>query len=258
MKFTSTFASLSVLTAFAVGQVFNSSIPASPAVTSTAVGDAVAANDTSSSIITSATVAPAPVPIVDNTTTTTPVPAPAPIVDNTTTTTPIVTPPVGNITTTPLPPPVVNNDTLIPQSTFWVTDVEVVTAYTTYCPEPTEIIHGNKTITVTAPTTLTVTDCPCTLTETRCETTPGGVGTTKTLLPKPEPVVPTTVKSSTLAAEATTPVKSTTLAPQVSSQVKSSTLAAQASTPHVTLHANGAAKVVSSGLGLAALVFYLF
>ncbi|KAF5019040.1 hypothetical protein F66182_8961 [Fusarium sp. NRRL 66182] len=42
---------------------------------------------------------------------------------------------------------------------------EVVTAYTTYCPAPTEITHGGKTYTVTEATTLTITDCPCTVTK---------------------------------------------------------------------------------------------
>ncbi|PNP77145.1 hypothetical protein FNYG_09445 [Fusarium nygamai] len=42
---------------------------------------------------------------------------------------------------------------------------EVVTAYTTYCPGPTEIVHGDKTYTVTKATTLTITDCPCTVTK---------------------------------------------------------------------------------------------
>ncbi|OAQ61892.1 mmc protein [Pochonia chlamydosporia 170] len=42
---------------------------------------------------------------------------------------------------------------------------EVVDQYTTYCPGPTQITHGTKTYTVTAPTTLTITDCPCTVTK---------------------------------------------------------------------------------------------
>ncbi|KAF5651218.1 clock-controlled 6 (CCG-6) [Fusarium sp. NRRL 52700] len=42
---------------------------------------------------------------------------------------------------------------------------EVVTAYTTYCPGPTEIVHGDKTYTITEATTLTITDCPCTVTK---------------------------------------------------------------------------------------------
>jgi hypothetical protein len=40
---------------------------------------------------------------------------------------------------------------------------EVVTALTTYCPAPTTITHGTKTYTVTSATTLTITDCPCTI-----------------------------------------------------------------------------------------------
>lgn len=42
---------------------------------------------------------------------------------------------------------------------------EVVDVYTTYCPGPTEITHGTQTYTVTEPTTLTITDCPCTITK---------------------------------------------------------------------------------------------
>ncbi|EER24048.1 hypothetical protein D8B26_002221 [Coccidioides posadasii str. Silveira] len=41
---------------------------------------------------------------------------------------------------------------------------EVVTAYTTYCPGPTTLTHGTNTYTVTEATTLTITDCPCTVT----------------------------------------------------------------------------------------------
>ncbi|KAL7923689.1 hypothetical protein ACQKWADRAFT_40839 [Trichoderma austrokoningii] len=41
---------------------------------------------------------------------------------------------------------------------------EVVDTYTTYCPFATQITHGSKTYTVTEPTTLTITDCPCTIT----------------------------------------------------------------------------------------------
>lgn len=50
-----------------------------------------------------------------------------------------------------------SNDTVV---------TEVVTAYTTYCPEPTEITQNGKTYTVTEATTLTITDCPCTITHT--------------------------------------------------------------------------------------------
>jgi len=46
-------------------------------------------------------------------------------------------------------------------STTWTT--EVVTAYTTYCPMATVLTYGEHTYTVTESTTLTITDCPCTI-----------------------------------------------------------------------------------------------
>ena len=47
----------------------------------------------------------------------------------------------------------------------YVTDV--VTAYTTYCPEATIITHKGETYTVSSATTLTITNCPggCTVTK---------------------------------------------------------------------------------------------
>lgn len=51
-------------------------------------------------------------------------------------------------------------------SQFVTTSTQVVTAYTTYCPDSTTFTEGNKTYTATGPTTLTVTDCPCTRTHT--------------------------------------------------------------------------------------------
>jgi hypothetical protein len=41
----------------------------------------------------------------------------------------------------------------------------IVTALTTYCPYATELTHNGITYTVTEETTLTITDCPCTLTQ---------------------------------------------------------------------------------------------
>jgi hypothetical protein len=38
-----------------------------------------------------------------------------------------------------------------------------VTAITTYCPEATTITHAGKTWTVSSATTLTITECPCTV-----------------------------------------------------------------------------------------------
>ncbi|KAL9002710.1 MAG: hypothetical protein Q9188_004377 [Gyalolechia gomerana] len=42
---------------------------------------------------------------------------------------------------------------------------EIVTAYQTYCPAATQITHGGVTYTVTEATTLTITNCPCTVTK---------------------------------------------------------------------------------------------
>ncbi|PTB62919.1 hypothetical protein BBK36DRAFT_60021, partial [Trichoderma citrinoviride] len=42
---------------------------------------------------------------------------------------------------------------------------KVVSQYTTYCPEPTTFTFNAKTFTVTEATTLTITDCPCTVVE---------------------------------------------------------------------------------------------
>jgi hypothetical protein len=42
---------------------------------------------------------------------------------------------------------------------------EVVTAVTTFCPAATEITYGGTTYTVTEATTLTISNCPCTVTK---------------------------------------------------------------------------------------------
>jgi hypothetical protein len=43
----------------------------------------------------------------------------------------------------------------------------VVTALTTFCPYATKLTHNGITYTVTEATTLTITDCPCTVTRVR-------------------------------------------------------------------------------------------
>ncbi|KOS20077.1 Clock-controlled protein 6 [Escovopsis weberi] len=91
---------------------------------------------------------------------------------------------------------------------------EVVDTYVTYCPEATqithnsktyivtEITHNSKTYIVTEPTTLTITDCPCTQTRTVPVTSapvaptgssrPGGVAsfTNSTIVPAPTGAAP--------------------------------------------------------------------
>lgn len=58
-------------------------------------------------------------------------------------------------------------------ATYYTTS-EVVAVLTTFCPHPTTVVQGSMTYTVTEPTTLTITNCPCTVVHTLvgplCET----------------------------------------------------------------------------------------
>ncbi|KAH0543809.1 hypothetical protein GP486_008548 [Trichoglossum hirsutum] len=56
-----------------------------------------------------------------------------------------------------------SNNTSAADDDVYVT--EVVTAYTTFCPGPTVISHAGETYTITKATTLTITNCPCTITK---------------------------------------------------------------------------------------------
>jgi hypothetical protein len=100
---------------------------------------------------------------------------------------------------------------------------EVVTAVTTYCPAATEVTYGGTTYTITEATTLTITDCPCTITR---------------------PVTTTSYSNSTAAA----PTKSV------------GTVSVSPSKTASTVPTAGAGKAALSGgalagvLGLAALV----
>ncbi|KAI0904434.1 hypothetical protein F4824DRAFT_256774 [Ustulina deusta] len=91
---------------------------------------------------------------------------------------------------------------------------KVVTAYETYCPGPTQITYGTNTYTVTEATTLTITDCPCTVSV--------PVYTTSS-------VACSTCSSSTFA-----PVYPTLSVPSYPS-ANSSTVAVPATTPEVTV-----------------------
>ncbi|KHJ35442.1 putative mmc protein [Erysiphe necator] len=46
-------------------------------------------------------------------------------------------------------------------STVYITEVH--TAYTTYCPTSTELVYNGVTYTATESTTITITNCPCTV-----------------------------------------------------------------------------------------------
>jgi hypothetical protein len=57
--------------------------------------------------------------------------------------------------------PLSGNATTTPGGVVYTT--EIVSSIVTYCPAATEVVHGSKTYTVTEATTLTITDCPCTV-----------------------------------------------------------------------------------------------
>jgi hypothetical protein len=122
---------------------------------------------------------------------------------------------------------------------------EVVDVYTTYCPYATEITHGGKTYTVTEATTLTITDCPCTITKPvittsavvchDCVKPPPAHGNNSTWVP----VVPTGGAATTPGAPVSTPTKGSGSGGESPSEVPTA----------------GAGKVAAlSGAGLAAIV----
>merc|ERR1712070_1184645 len=86
-------------------------------------------------------------------------------------------------------------------SDVYVTDV--VTAYTTYCPEPTKITHKGETYTVSEATTLTITNCPggCTVTKPASSAVVSVCSTCSSA-----PVVPETTAPVETAPVETTPV----------------------------------------------------
>ncbi|CAB4256578.1 similar to Saccharomyces cerevisiae YER150W SPI1 GPI-anchored cell wall protein involved in weak acid resistance [Maudiozyma barnettii] len=139
MQFTSTLLTSALFATSAMAVISNSSSSAVEDVSSTVV----------SSIVSSAVAA-------DNETTTD-IP-----VSTTSSIAPIVNSTTSYISSTSAP--VVSHPAYNSTELFTVT--EVVTAFTTYCPEPTEIITNSKTYTVTGATTLTITDCPCTIVKT--------------------------------------------------------------------------------------------
>lgn len=105
---------------------------------------------------------------------------------------------------------------------------EVHTAYTTVCPASTELTFNGVTYTATASTTLTITNCPCTVVK--------PVTTSSVVYPTSAPVYPTantTAPVSTKTAVGTTSAYATTTPKP--SQISSS----------------GASKFAMSGASLA-------
>ncbi|KAI1389770.1 uncharacterized protein F4822DRAFT_212853 [Hypoxylon trugodes] len=125
---------------------------------------------------------------------------------------------------------------------------EVVTSYETYCPGPTQITYGTNTYTVTEATTLTITDCPCTVSKPVYTTSSVSCATCA-----PAPVYPTSAPAyptsappvySNSSASATTPT-----------QVYPTGGAPGTTTSATTIPTAGAGKVAAlSGAGLAGLL----
>ncbi|KAL2055401.1 hypothetical protein ABVK25_004209 [Lepraria finkii] len=83
---------------------------------------------------------------------------------------------------------------------------EVVTAFTTFCPSATSFTHGTSTYVVTEATTLTITNCPCTVTK--------PVSTSPAIAPTAAPVVSITPVASSPVATSPAEV-ATTAAPVI-------------------------------------------
>jgi len=108
---------------------------------------------------------------------------------------------------------------------------EVVTALTTYCPGPTKITHAGSTYTVTSATTLTITNCPCTVTR------------------------PVTTVSSVVCHSCSAYTNSTTKA---TSAAVTTAYATTSAPPRVTAGAGKAAALSGAGLaGVVALAAFL-
>merc|ERR1712144_190379 len=137
------------------------------------------------------------------------------------------------------PPPPSTNATYTP---VWVTTTEIVKTYTTYCPAPTTVVQGNHTYTVTEATTLTITDCPCTATNTYPGTTSTiTIGTTTTYCP-----VPTTIITGGSTYPATTPEVPATTAPYPTASMETSGYASGT----VSATPSGPTQIESNGAGI--------
>ncbi|KAK8048773.1 hypothetical protein PG994_010503 [Apiospora phragmitis] len=122
---------------------------------------------------------------------------------------------------------------------------EVVDKYTTYCPGPTQITYGTKTYTVTAPTTLTITDCPCTVSKPVFTTSAVQCNGAQC---SGKPVPPPTYNNGTVPA---VPAQPTTLAPAPTGGYP--TQPTKATTPGAPIPTAGAGKAAAFG-GLVGLV----
>jgi len=123
---------------------------------------------------------------------------------------------------------------------------EVVDVYTTYCPYATQITHGSKTYTVTEATTLTISDCPCTVTRPIYVTSSVVCSTCGVVTSAPVSGAPPAYTNSTIATR-------TYSSPAGGNAPVSSGSATATGSPS-SLPTSGAGRAVLSGAGLAGLV----
>jgi len=136
------------------------------------------------------------------------------------------------------------------------------TALTTYCPASTTFTHGTNTYIVTEATTLTITDCPCTITRpvssSSSQSTPSAYTTTSAVLTTS--VAATTsvapvYSSHPSAGSSSIPIYSntSTVFSYTTKSPGSSTTGTATSVP-VSTFTGAANKVAASGAGLAGLI----
>jgi len=139
-----------------------------------------------------------------------------------------------------------------------LTDLIVVTELTTYCPEPTEFVTNGKTYTVTQATTLTITDCPCTIkkpTKPATTTTVEEV-TTKltTFCPESTEIV---TKSFNKTSSPTHANVSTSMDQTTTVTIQMTQISTKVSAPVVQLNQNAGNAVVPSLSGFVAIAAML-
>ena len=137
-----------------------------------------------------------------------------------------------------------------------ITTSEIVTAYTTYCPEPTTIVENTKTYTITKAGTVTITDCPCTRTKVQTTTT-----TTVCPVSSGTPVLPSTVTPITTITPPASSATGKTVTEECHSCTKKSVAPQNTTVPTTSVpQVNGAASFGVSGAvagALAAAVYFL-
>jgi hypothetical protein len=124
-----------------------------------------------------------------------------------------------------------NNETV-----YYTTEVH--TAYTTVCPAATQLTFNGVTYTVSESTTLTITNCPCTVVK--------PVTTSSVVVPSSAPVYANTTAPAVATTAAATPTKGS---------VGTTSAKASASATPSTITASGANKAMAfSGFSLAGLL----